>query len=172
MPRPMSESREVRCYDYVPTRYERVRKLLHSDGVAIFSRATATVNERARELVATLRLNVGPVEVGVDVQLQVKGIIEEVGATGDPRTLLDFTWEATRGAGFFPRMDATLSAYPVAPDETQLDLLGRYQPPLGTLGTAIDATAGHRVAEATVLRLLRDVRTQIMSELRLGAPPA
>jgi hypothetical protein len=164
----MSESREVRCYDYVPLRYERVRDLLHSDGIAIFSRATATANERARELVATLRMNVGPVEVGVDVQLHVKGITDEVGATGDPRTRLELTWEATRQAGFFPTMDASLSVYPLAPDETQLDLFGRYRPPMGPLGTAIDATAGHRVAEAAVHRLLRDVRGQIMSEL--GAP--
>ncbi len=171
MPPTMSESREVRCYDYVPVRHERVRQLLHSDGVAIFSRATSIVTERARELVATLRLNVGPVEVGVDVQLHVKGITDEVGATGDPRTRLDFTWEATERAGFFPRMDASLSVYPLSPDETQLDLHGRYQPPLGTLGTAIDATAGHRVAEATVLRLLRDVRNQILSELRVGSGP-
>ena len=45
----MSETREVRCYDYVPVRHERIRKLLHSDGVAIFSRATAIVTERARQ---------------------------------------------------------------------------------------------------------------------------
>ncbi|HET9036260.1 MAG TPA: hypothetical protein VFN45_08640 [Myxococcaceae bacterium] len=167
----MSETREVRCYDYVPVRHEHIRKLLHSDGVAIFSRATAIVTERARQLVATLRLNVGAVEVGVDVQLQVKGITDEVGATGDPRTRLDFTWEATEQAGLFPRMDATLTAYPLSPDETQLDLQGRYQPPLGALGTVIDAAAGHRVAEATVLRLLRDVRNQILSELRVGSGP-
>jgi hypothetical protein len=66
-------------------------------------------------------------------------------------------------------MEAALSIYPLSPDETQLDLAGRYQPPLGTLGTALDATAGHRIAEATVLRLLRGVRSQIMSELDAGS---
>ena len=109
MPAAMADSREVRCYDYVPVRFERVRELLRSDGVTIFSRATATANERARALVATLRMNVGAVEVGVDVQLRVKGITDET-----------------------------------------------------------DATAGHRIAEATVLRLLRDVRAQMMSELGVG----
>jgi hypothetical protein len=161
----MADSREVRCYDYVSVPYVRVRELLHSDGAAIFARATATANDRARELMATLRVNVGPVEVGVDVQLQVKGITDEASAKGDPRTRLEFAWEARERSGFFPTMDATLSVYPLSPSETQLDLEGRYRPPLGTLGTAIDATVGHRVAEATVLRLLRDVRTAIMSEL-------
>jgi hypothetical protein len=65
-------------------------------------------------------------------------------------------------------MDAVLSIYALSPEETQLDLHGRYQPPLGTLGNALDATAGYRIAEATVLRLLRDVRAQMMSELGVG----
>jgi len=164
----MADSREVRCYDYVPAPFERVRDLLRADGVAIFSRATTTANERARALVATLRLNVGAVEVGVDVQLRVKGITDEVDANGDPRTRLAFAWEATPRAALFPTMDAVLSVYPLSPQETQLDLDGRYQPPLGSLGNALDATAGHRVAEATVLRLLRDVRAQMMSELGVG----
>ena len=161
----MSESREVRCYDYVTVPYDRVRPLLHSDAAGIFARATATANDRVRELMATLRLNVGPVEVGVDVQLKLGGITDEVTAVGDPRTRLEFTWQAAKSAGLFPTMEATLSAYPLSPSETQLDLQGRYRPPLGTLGTAIDATVGHRVAEATLLRLLRDVRTAIITEL-------
>ncbi|HEY1905799.1 MAG TPA: hypothetical protein VGG91_07140 [Myxococcaceae bacterium] len=167
----MSEGRTVRCYDYVPVQYGRVRDLLHSDGVAIFSHATATLNERARDLVATLRLEVGPLEIGVNVQLRVKRITDETSATGDPRTRLDFTWEASQAAGFFPTMEASLSAYPLSPEETQLDLDGHYQPPLGTVGSALDSAAGHRIAEATVLRLLRDVRAQLLSELGTSPRP-
>jgi hypothetical protein len=118
---------------------------------------------------ATLRLNVGPVEFGVDVQLQIRPVVDEVSAVGDPQTRLDFTWQAAQSAGFFPTMEATLGVYALSPRETQLDLHGRYRPPLGTLGTAIDATVGHRVAEATLLRLLRDVRTAIMTELGAGS---
>jgi hypothetical protein len=68
-------------------------------------------------------------------------------------------------------MDASLSAYPLSPDETQLDLDGHYQPPLGTVGSALDSAAGHRIAEATVLRLLRDVRAQLLSELGTSPHP-
>lgn len=165
----MSESREVRCFDYVTAPYDRVRALLHSDAAGIFARATATANDRVRELIATLRLNVGPMEVGVDVQLKIGDVTDEVAAFGDPRTRLDFTWQAAKSAGFFPTMEATLSAYALSPQETQLDLQGRYRPPLGTLGTAIDAAVGHRVAEATLLRLLRDVRAQVINELSAGS---
>jgi hypothetical protein len=167
----MSESRQVRVFDYVTVPYDRVRELLRSDAAGIFARATATASDRARELLATLRLHVGPVEVGVDVQLKIGAITEDVPAVGDPWTRLDFTWQAAQGAAFFPTMEATLNAYPLSPNETQLDLQGRYRPPLGTLGTAIDATVGHRVAEATVLRLLRDVRMEIITELGAGSGP-
>jgi hypothetical protein len=165
----MSESREVRCYDYVAVPYDRVRELLRSDAAGIFTRATASANDRARELMATLRLNVGPLEVGVEVKLQVTAVTDEVTAVGDPRTRVDFTWQAAQNAGLFPTMEATLSAYALSPHETQLDLHGRYRPPLGPLGTAIDATVGHRVAEATLLRLLRDVRTAVIAELGAGS---
>jgi len=60
----MAESREVRCYDYVTLPYERVRDVLRSDASTIFSRATANAADRARELIATLRLNVGPISPG------------------------------------------------------------------------------------------------------------
>ena len=105
----------MRCYDYVTVPYDRVRGLLHSDAAGIFARATATANDRVRELMATLRLNVGPVEVGVDVQLKIGAITDEATAVGDPRTRLDFTWQAAKSASFFPTMEATLSAYPLSP---------------------------------------------------------
>ena len=161
----MAESPEVRCYEYVSVPHEQVGDLLRSDAMTIFSRATASAADRARKLVATLRLNVGPVEVGVDVRFQITLIADELSATGEPRTRLDFTWEAAQGAGFFPTMEATLSAYPLSPGETQLDLHGRYRPPLGTVGTAVDVAVGHRIAEATVQRFLRDVRTEVLTSI-------
>jgi hypothetical protein len=161
----MAGSREVRCYEYVSVPYERVRELLRSaEAAAIFTRATANAADRARELLATLRLNVGPLEVGVDVRVQVTGMTDDVTEIGEPRTRLDFAWEAIRNPGFFPTMEGTLNVHPLSPAETQLDLHGRYRPPLGPVGTAIDAAVGHRIAEATVLRLLRDIRTVIISE--------
>ena len=66
-------------------------------------------------------------------------------------------------------MEGTFSVYPLSPTETQLDLQGRYRPPLGGVGSAINAVVGHRIAEATVLRLLRDVRTVIITEAANGS---
>jgi hypothetical protein len=67
-------------------------------------------------------------------------------------------------------MKAELAIYPLTATETQLDFFGRYQPPLGWLGTAVDALAGHRIAEASVHRFVSEVahylRTELEGELR------
>jgi hypothetical protein len=109
-------------------------------------------------------VNVGPLEVGVDVRVQLTAMKDEVTANGDPLTRLEFSWQAIRNPGLFPTMEGAFSVYPLSPTETQLDLQGRYRPPLGRVGNAIDAVVGHRIAEASVLRLLRDIRTVIISE--------
>jgi len=113
----MAESREVRCYDYVTLPYERVRDVLRSDASTIFSRATANAADRARELIATLRLNVGPVEVGVDVRLQITGITDEVSAT-EEGALAETTWfntsEVLPAKSPLPLKTAVIGWVPVA----------------------------------------------------------
>jgi hypothetical protein len=55
--------------------------------------------------------------------------------------------------------------------ETQLDLHGRYRPPLGVVGNALDALVGHRIAEASVLRFVQGVATRLSTELAEPASP-
>jgi hypothetical protein len=62
-------------------------------------------------------------------------------------------------------MRAELSVYPLTATETQLDFAGRYEPPLGALGSAMDAMVGHRIAEASVHRFLQDVAAYLRREL-------
>jgi hypothetical protein len=54
-------------------------------------------------------------------------------------------------------MKAELSIYPLTATETQLDFRGFYEPPFGTLGKAVDAMVGHRIAEVSVDRFVNDV---------------
>ena len=63
-------------------------------------------------------------------------------------------------------MRADLSVYPLSGKETQVDLRGTYAPPLGLLGGAIDALAGHRIAEAAVHRFV----TAVAERLRRRSP--
>jgi hypothetical protein len=161
----MSEPRELRCYEYVTVPYERVRDALRRDASGIFQRATASAATRAHELVATLRVGVGALEIGTDVKIQVRAVNEQKSALGDRSTEVALAWTAASAASLFPSMEATLSVYALSASETQIDLHGRYRPPLGALGNALDALAGHRVAEASVLRFVQDVAARLEAEL-------
>ena len=161
----MSNPRTLRCYDYVPIPYVKVREALRRDAVAIFQRATQSAATRAGEVSASLRAGVGPFEVGVDATIAIRNVTDEISALGDSTTRIELTWSAARRAGLFPSMTAVLSLYPLSAGETQLDLDGEYRPPLGALGNALDALIGHRLAEAASLRFLRDVSVYLTREL-------
>ncbi len=90
---------------------------------------------------------------------------EEPIAGLSPVTCVDIGWEAARAPALFPLMRARLSAWPTTSDETQLEIEGEYQPPFGALGNTLDAVLLHRVAQASVHRLLEDVIAQIRREL-------
>jgi hypothetical protein len=161
----MADPRELSCYEYVTVPYDRVREALRSDAGGIFQRATTTAATRARDLVATLHVNVGALQIGADIAIDVRRVTEDVTALGERSTRVELAWTAARGAGLFPAMDATLTIYPLSRDETQLDLLGRYRPPLGAVGSAIDAIVGHRLAQASVLRFVQEVAARLVAEL-------
>lgn len=161
----MSERHELHCYQYVNVPYDKVRDALRKDATGIFQRATASATSRAHELVSTLRVEVGALEIGADVKIEVRKVEEKLSALGDRATLLDIAWTAASRKGLFPSMEATLSVYPLSGKETQVELSGRYKPPLGVVGDALDALVGHRVAEASVLRFVQDVAARINSEV-------
>jgi hypothetical protein len=62
-------------------------------------------------------------------------------------------------------MLADLSVWPLSPSETQLEIEGDYRPPLGPLGGAFDAAVGHRIAQASVHKLLEDLIEQLRRDL-------
>lgn len=50
----------------------------------------------------------------------------------------------------FPRLEGDVVVAAVGPDVTQVALRGKYQPPLGRIGRALDRVMLHRVAESSV----------------------
>ena len=162
----MAEPRTLRCYQYVNRSYESVRELLHRDPLKLLQRATTSAAARASTLITNLRVQLAGIDIGVDVRVSVRRIRDqEAGASGAPVTRVELGWEATRMPALFPSMLAEVSAYPLSATETQLEIEGSYWPPFGPLGTAIDATVGHRIAEASVHRLLEDLVEQLKDEL-------
>ncbi|HZU81608.1 MAG TPA: hypothetical protein VE987_01770 [Polyangiaceae bacterium] len=164
----MSEPRTLRCYAYVNRPYEAVRAALHERTLELMQRATNSAAARASSLGANLRVDVAGVEIGVEVRLHVASVREEQGVAGlSPVTRVSIGWEATRAPALFPLMSAELAAWPLSSSETQLEIEGNYRPPLGAVGSAIDAAVGHRIAEASVHRLLED----LVEQLRRDLPP-
>jgi hypothetical protein len=162
----MSHRNEIRSYDYVNHPYAHVRDAMSEDPTRIFSAATRAASSRARSVASELRVSVGGLEVSAEVEVSVETIEHRsVDSPSGPETRIPIHWKATNRPGLFPLMDADLLLYPLTPTETQLEFLGRYQPPLGVLGGAIDAVAGHRIAEASVHRFVSDVAAHLRKTL-------
>lgn len=165
----MSKPRNIRLYAYVSQPYEVVGRALRERPLELFQQATNSAAERASSLAASLRVGLGSLEVGVRIRIHVHGVREEEGVAGlSPVTRVKLGWEAAKAPALFPLMSAELSAWPLSASETQLEIEGLYEPPLGVVGTAVDAAVGHRIAEASVHRFLED----IVEQLRRSAPAA
>jgi len=160
----VSQPKELRSYDYATMPYEEVRAILRADALSLFQRATLTALERARLVGATLHTRVGPIEIGVQVSIRIVRVTEEISALGERSLRLEIAWTAAERGALFPSMDAVLVARPLSSGETQLELLGHYQPPLGPVGAVLDALVGHRIAEASVQRFVQDVAKRLNDE--------
>ena len=162
----MSKGLEIRCYDYVNHPYEKVRDALRQDAIKVFQAATKAAASRAQSVAAELHVDLGGIGVRADINISVKRIEEKVGdATSGPAIRLQLEWEAATAPGFFPFMQADLSGYPLTSTETQLDFCGLYEPPFGGLGRAMNAVAGHRIAEASVHRFINEVAEYLRKKL-------
>jgi hypothetical protein len=157
----MSNAHELRVYAYVNRPYALVRDVLQADPLSLFQRATVRATARAQALVSTLRATVGPIELVADVAVKVTSVEPERPTPLGPATRIHLTWEASKRPELFPTMEATLDVYALAPAETQVDFSGRYTPPLGVVGAALDALVGHRLAEAGVHRFVEDVAERL-----------
>jgi hypothetical protein len=162
----MSRGLEIRCYDYINHPYARVRDALGQDALKVFQAATKAAASRAQSVAAELHVEVGGIGVKADIAISVKNIEEKVAdVVSGPATRLQLEWEAATVPSLFPLMKAELSAYPLTSTETQLDFGGLYEPPFGPVGRAMNAVAGHRIAEASVHRFVNEVAEYLRQTL-------
>ena len=151
------------CHDYVNQPYPRVRELLLADPHQVFRRATAAVASGAAEL----HVRLAGVEIGAEIAIEILGIENDY-AYNRPATKISLEWRVARTMRIFPTMKADLLLFALSETETQLELRGRYQPPAGKLGDAIDAAVGHRLAEASVTKFLQQVAGWLREQLALS----
>jgi ribosome-associated toxin RatA of RatAB toxin-antitoxin module len=166
----MSKGRAIRAFDYVNQPYEQVRDAVKRDALAIFQRATKIAEERSEDVVASLSVNLAGLEIHKDITIRV-GQIEET-ESGHSKlsrvTHVELEWQAADTPGLFPAMKGELAIYPLSFTETQVELKGHYEPPMGVLGSAVDALVGHRLAEASVHRFVRAVVDRLRTETADG----
>lgn len=160
----MAKERQIRCFDYVNHRYEKVRDLLMADTAPAFSRATRRAAARADDLASQLHVTIGGLEVGTHVEMAVQKVEETVGTgRASPVTRIQFEWRAKKSPQLFPLMHAELAVYPLTATETQLDFSGSYEPPLGVVGKGLDAVVGRRIADASIHRFVTEVAEYLRS---------
>jgi hypothetical protein len=167
----MSETHAIHCYEYVNRPYGAVSEALVKDAVGLFERATTSATGRAHSLVSTLKVRIAGFEVGKKVVVEVKRVDRHAHAPGHmapEATQLQIDWRAETATALFPAMHATLTIYPLGPNETQLDLQGTYDPPGGAFGDVADRLLGHRIADASVHTFLESLAQRVSEEL----PPA
>lgn len=159
-------TRDVRNFDYVNHPYQRVRDVLAADAAAVFAAATRAAARRVQSVASELHVDVGGIRVGTEVAISVGEVREESSGPASSRvTRIALDWESAQHLRLFPLMTAQLAVYPLTPTETQLDFTGRYEPPLGALGGAIDAVVGHRIAEASVHQFVTEVAQYLRETL-------
>jgi hypothetical protein len=162
----MSQSRTLRCYEYVNRPYEAVRGLLRRSPLEFLGRATTSAAARSNDLAGRLKIELGGIELGVEVTIHVRSVQEDEGVAGmSPVTRVAIGWQASHAPSLFPLLSGQLSAWPLTSSETQIELEGQYTPPLGALGVAVDAAVGHRIAEASVRRFVEDLVEHIRAAL-------
>ena len=158
---------EIRSHDYVNHPYAKVRDALVKDPAAVLRAATNAAAARANDVAAALRVNIGPLDIGAEIAVTVGEISEQSYTPPISRvTRIPIEWSAAQRAALFPVMNAELSVYPLTATETQLDFLGRYEPPLGILGGALDAMVGHHIAQASVHRFVTDVAKYLREHVK------
>lgn len=162
----MSSSREIRYYDYVNADYAKVCDVLRRDVLAVCRAATTTTAARAASLASELRVNLGSFEIGTEIDIVLGPVEQRPADTTTPAvTVFPLEWKAARLPRLFPLMHARLLVYSLTPTETQLELVSRYDPPLGAVGAALDALVGHRIADASVHRFLSEIAAHLRQSL-------
>jgi hypothetical protein len=159
-------NREIRSFDYVNHPYDAVRAQLEANAAGVLRAATLAASSRAESVAAELRVEIGGLKVAAPIDVEVGTITESAGSAPRGRALhIPISWKSTAHPGLFPSMTAELSVYALTGTETQLDFRGEYTPPLGVLGSAIDAAVGHRIAEASVHRFIAEVAQYLRAHL-------
>ncbi len=162
-------------YHVVGHRHEAVTTVEVRDTVRV-ERPVARITERlngsggwliehldaARDDAESILLRVGPGESGwlaKTVAVRLGDPVETPEGVAIP-----LRWEATGPSGLFPRLVGTLQVAELDPARSELTIAGRYRPPLGRAGHALDDAVMTRLARSTIRSFLRRLADALESD--------
>lgn len=155
--------RPLYAYAYAEVPFDDAIAMLASDPEGLLQSATESSVEQAGEVVSNLRLEVGGFDLGRDVTIEL-GRFDPVEQL---RAVVPISWRASAGHHLFPTLDASLevAALSLQPPVVQVTVAGMYEPPMGLLGSVLDRTVLHRVAESVIHRFVHEVAERLEQRL-------
>jgi hypothetical protein len=150
--------REIHRYAYSARRFDDVWPLL-ADGGARLLGIEASSEGGGFEL----RVNRAGIDVPRTVRVHVGGLVH----LGD-RALVPLSWADFGHPRLFPVLKAVIELAPAdcgGHSITQVGLLGRYRPPLGALGEAVDRMAGGEIVAESVTTFVAGLAGRFDAEL-------
>ena len=148
----------IQDFVYIDAPVDTVRRRLASGAEGWLTPLAARVASQ-RE---TPRIRIGPAG---DVPLLSRMTRVTVGTavqSGDT-VVIPITWQADGLSAVVPALRADLEVARVGECESQLTLMGRYDPPLGALGRHLDRLVLHRFVQASVRSFLEGIAATLGS---------
>ncbi len=136
----------VHDFDFVERPVHEVRQRLISDPKKWLESAFKYADEVGDTVLLKLGLG-GGIAKWIELKIGTPRMRGEV-------LVLPISWEATGPKNLFPKMQAELEVASFGPDQTQLVFLGSYEAPLGGIGEKMDNALMHRVAEASIRKMI------------------
>jgi hypothetical protein len=160
----MTALSEIRCSETIPHPYRKVCDALALQASQVFHDATTRAGEAADQMAAELHAKIAGIGVNKRVRVEILSYTDMESAD-EKQLVVELAWEATSVPYWFPTMQARLNVSPVSDEETRLEFVGEYEPPLGLVGQAFDAVVGHQIAESSIRHFVREVAGYLRTRL-------
>jgi hypothetical protein len=131
--------------------------LLHGGGAWLSQLATAACEG---EQYPAARISVRPAE-DLPVSKQVVVEIDEP-YENDGLVRVPFRWRATGPSALFPTLEGDIELAHLGHCRTHICVMGRYNPPLGSIGRVLDRIVLHHFAEGTIRSFLKAVAEDLV----------
>jgi len=148
----------VRYFVELPARFQDVEEALLAESHTWVPAAAGDAEEGGDRLLAEVGFGSDGHRIEKRVEVDLEAPIRLLS-----KTILPMRWRAEGAGRLFPSLDADIEVAALGSERTQLSISGRYRPPLGPAGRAMDRMLLHRVAEATIKDFLERIGAALRS---------